>query len=801
MGAHGLWAKSQLRRGIVATVGLAVVVALAGGIVLAAVSGASRTRSALPTFVERFRAEDLLVFSMGSLADQTALNQSLDDVPDVAAASADSFCIFASTDDQGRPIPGTDGAVFGIVAVDDDLLHTIQARKVVEGRLADPDDPTEVVANEALARAHDLDAGDEITVVAYAPDQTESAANDPTTVAVGPTFTFEITGIVRGPEDVSIQSRSNNTEAALLVGPAFWAENQDDVASYGVEGLVRATPGADLSQVEDAITERHPDVIVERAPGSLEGYDATQRAIDLQANAVLATGLAFALVAALLVGQSLVRRRAAAADAEASAGALGWSRRDRTLSAMVVALPVAVGGAIGAMAVAVAISPVFPIGTARAAELEPGVHVDAIPLLVGAAIIAAFVLVVTAGAGIRRHPRSRRRRDPVTGWVAASGAPVEAVLATSLPMDRRQRATTLLALGAGVLAVLTVAAGLLVHANVDDLIDRPEAWGQEWDVTVGIYGDPESAEAGVAPLRENPAVADFTSSSSATYSGDTVVVDGRVVGAVGLDAIQGDLLPTVLDGALPVEDTEIALGRRSLDAIGASIGDEVEVTVPDGVPMTMRITGEVLLPAAIAPEARIGDGAVLTMPALTSLRPGNDFAALYLVRFADGVSQDEGVESLRPAFGDTIERSLRPSDIESIDRVRALPWILAALVTALAAATVLHALVTGLRRQRHDLAVVKALGVTRRQLRRVGGIQTAAFVGACLAVGLPAGILIGRQIWQRVVDALGIASSLVIPITGLVLLVPLTLLAGVLLLALPSRAAARTDPARALRAD
>ncbi len=275
----------------------------------------------------------------------------------------------------------------------------------------------------------------------------------------------------------------------------------------------------------------------------------------------------------------------------------------------------------------------------------------------------------------------------------------------------------------------------------------------------------------------------------------------RVIGAIGVDNLEGEpFVPAVLSGRLPSAVDEVALGRRTLAVAGAEVGEEVELTVPDGGSVRARVTGEVVVPALIAPDARLGDGAVMTMRGLDALRPGNDYAAVYLVRFADGVATQDGVASLRPAFGDTVAVSGRPADIASLAQVRSLPWIIGALLAGLAAVAVLNALLLAVRRQAHDLAVLKALGFGRREVRAVGLVQAVLFSTLAAAVGVPAGILLGRQIWLRVDEAIGLDLAPSVP--GLVLaVVALTLAGGVLLAVVPTERAARADAARALRAD
>ena len=99
-------------------------------------------------------------------------------------------------------------------------------------------------------------------------------------------------------------------------------------------------------------------------------------------------------------------------------------------------------------------------------------------------------------------------------------------------------------------------------------MDHPPLWGQTWDVIAGLYDDDaEGATAGAEALAANPWVEAFSATSSLAVSPDTLVVDGRVVGAVGIDPVEGDLVPTLLKGAQPDGPGEIALGRRTLAAI------------------------------------------------------------------------------------------------------------------------------------------------------------------------------------------------------------------------------------------
>ena len=111
-------------------------------------------------------------------------------------------------------------------------------------------------------------------------------------------------------------------------------------------------------------------------------------------------------------------------------------------------------------------------------------------------------------------------------------------------------------------------------------------------------------------------------------------------------------------------------------------------------------------------------------------------------------------------------------------------------------------LVTGVRRRRRDLAVLKALGCTRSQVRAVVAWQATALAAAALVIGVPAGIIAGRWTWAVFANAAGVSPQATIALPVVLLAVPLvTLLLANLIAAFPGRVAARLRPAAVLRTE
>jgi predicted lysophospholipase L1 biosynthesis ABC-type transport system permease subunit len=61
------------------------------------------------------------------------------------------------------------------------------------------------------------------------------------------------------------------------------------------------------------------------------------------------------------------------------------------------------------------------------------------------------------------------------------------------------------------------------------------------------------------------------------------------------------------------------------------------------------------------------------------------------------------------------------------------------------------------QRRRVELGVLRAIGFTRRQVAAAIGWQAAALALVGAAVGLPAGIAVGRWLWTVVAQGLGVA--------------------------------------------
>ena len=185
--------------------------------------------------------------------------------------------------------------------------------------------------------------------------------------------------------------------------------------------------------------------------------------------------------------------------------ALGFTRRQLFESAMLRAALVAVLGGLLAVVLAIALSPLTPIGAARTAEPDPGLRVDGFVLGVGVVAVVLAVLALAAIPAWRTRARVRcssgtpesTRPSRLARALGTAGAwlPVTAGVRMALEPGRGRTAvpvrTTIVS---ALLAIATVTGAVVFAASLDHLVSTPRLYGWNWDVQDRHVAD--SARAG-----------------------------------------------------------------------------------------------------------------------------------------------------------------------------------------------------------------------------------------------------------------------------------------------------------------
>jgi len=832
--------RAGTRRRWRALVSLALLLGLAGGVVLTAAAGARRTDTAYPRLLTWANASQVTVV-LGGL--DPAYFAGLHQLPQVAAVATGMQYNIALPVTGGLP----DNQVQVLASADGSLGTTVNRVKVLQGRMFGPGTVGEAVVDPQLAAAERLAPGGTLHLTATPYLDTNGDIN-PAKSQVPLTFRVAAVGVF---DDQVVPTTGNTGEPRILLSPGFTstalasrAYGSTGSIDYLAQADVRLRPGADPAAfiaAAQALADRYPGV---RANGGLVFTDnssqvtGTERAIRPLAVALGLFAALAGLIALAVIGQLLARQMALDAADYGVLSALGMTRGGLlALAAARLALVTVAGGVI-AVGIAIAASPLMPIGAARLAEPRPGLDLD--PLILGAGFAAVVLLplvVLTApairavrqargAAGTAGAPAAQPTARP--SWLAGAltrAGTVTGGIGTRMafePGHGRTAVPVRSALAGTAVAVAAVVAAAVFGTSLVGLVSSPAQYGQNWDqqLSLGFAAVPASNAARFAAA--TPDVTGYA-------LGDIGQLDigGTRVAAVGVSQMHSDGYLTMLAGRPPANAGEIALGAQTMRALGVRIGQTLRATVDWATghpgPATqrlLRVTGTVVLPdfgqSGLSSDTDLGNGAVVspsllstiqTFPGCTTVR--DTCYSLLLFRYRPGTNTAAAGTALLAAaakagcpYGScTVTADQRPGDIKNYAAIRDTPLTLAAVLGVLAVGTLAHVLLTGVRRRRRDLAVLKTLGFTRGEVLRTVSWEASALAAAALAAGIPLGVIAGRAAWALFADATGIASQATVNVPLVLLAIPVTLLLANVIAAWPGWTAARLRPAQVLRTE
>lgn len=787
MGAVALRTRAVLRSRLRSWLGLAGLVGLVAGLVIAAAAGARRTDSAYERFLDRQRAADVFVDNYPDPGVGTVDPEAVERLPQVASSARAAFFFVGET-----------GAV---APADSRLGRDINRLKLLEGRLPARDRVDEMAVGFERARLLGWRVGTTVPLIEpqYAADAKRAGVRN---------VRLRVVGIVAGPGDFPPLQTG---EPSIHLTAAFYRAYTgtplfDEGAGQAVIARLRRG-AADVPAFQagvDRLAGGKPSAVSDEA----QRNENTRRSLDLQAGALWLLAGLLALTGLVVLSQALARQAFLEAAERETLRAIGMTRRQLYAVGLLSAVAVGAVGVAIAVGLALALSPLAPLGDlARKAEPEPGLSIDVAVFAIGAAativltaLLAAPAAWMAARSGSERRAGAAAAGSRVAALVAhlGAGTPVVTGVRMALEPGRGRSAVPVRTAIAGVtIGVTAFAAALTFGASSTHLLDTPRLYGWNWDLALTNYNSgPDLGRLRTAFARE-PAIEGV----SVGDLGIPLDVNGRRVGGIALEPVRGRVLPPVIEGRAPDSPGEVMLGGRTMRALDVDIGDTVTVRRPGAGARRMRIVGRGVLASGFSGIARLGQGAVFHARDARRLAPDTPTSDAVL-RLAPGTDRHALRRRLSRRLGDLYERPLeKPSDIVDFGRVRGLPLLLAGLLAAIAAATLAHVLASAVRRRARDMAVLKTLGFERRQVRTVVVVQSFTYTAAALLIGLPLGAAIGRFAWNTYAERQGIDPEVVVPVAFLLLAIPAAaLIAGALAL-LPARRAAATRPAAVLRTE
>ncbi|WP_433350061.1 FtsX-like permease family protein [Microtetraspora malaysiensis] len=284
-----------------------------------------------------------------------------------------------------------------------------------------------------------------------------------------------------------------------------------------------------------------------------------------------------------------------------------------------------------------------------------------------------------------------------------------------------RRTPALLTVCGVAIPMMMIAIGLGCWATLDEFIRHPERVGQAAALTVRP-GDLAADEAQRRAAADPDVAAVYPGAEpDALVPWQTRTVRTRALGR------SADPYPfPVVEGRIYRDQGEAVAGQGLLDLLGVRIGDRVRMTI-GGTPLIVRIVGRV-----VEPEH---DGEVLSF-GLDSLAAKDAVPQFYSIVLHEGA---DAAEVRTRLLGMSLEVSPVVNPAERLAIIRLIIIALVVVLALIGLANLLTASALGLRDHAPDLAVLKAMGLTPRQVMATLVTGTGLLAVSGVVIGTAAG--------------------------------------------------------------
>ena len=706
-----------------------------------------------------------------------------------------------------------------IIGSTDGEFSKVDRVTLVRGHLANPDRRNQAVVNLVAAR----ELGVHIGSVVQLPFYTDAQAQ------VGTPFLIQnirIVGEIVLANNVVESDFDALGSPTMILSPALTRFLAPQCAT-GTELFLQLRGGdrsanrllTEVNRVDPNVTKFGGDQLTSSF------VSPAQQAIEPEAIALAVfggiAGLSVILIAGLMIGR-MTRAESEETSIVRAFGANRLTLISDQLFGVVAALFV---GSLAAVAVAYVLSPLAPLGPVRPVYPTAGLAFDwralgfgfLVLLFALSALATVFSLRAVQRISASRHSGPLLREGRIVRFSANSGLPISVVAGVRFALESgrgRTAAPVRSAILGTVLAITVLIATLTFGASLSGLVSHPSQYGWNWNYVVlsGFAGAEDlPAHQSAVFLNEDH---DIKSWSGVYVAGADL--DGQGV-AMLTENVDARVAPPILSGHGLQKANQIVLGSTTLTQLHKRVGDTVTFDNSSSKPVQLLIVGTATLPA-IEDGLGMGSGAIVSTsqfptsllnlqddsipgPNAILVRTRSDVTASAAYRSLEKVNNEINAIPKSDGTAGGVVSVLRPIEIVNFHSMGTTPTIFAGSLAVGAITALGITLGASVRRRRRELALLKALGFTQRQLRAAIAWQAtvAALIGT--VIGIPLGIAIGRELWTLFARSIDAVPSPTVPALWTVVVGIGALLFVNLVAALPGRSAARTSTALVLRAE
>ena len=795
-----------------------MLIALVGGVSLASVAGARATQSAFPAFLQSTNPSDINIDN--GPYDPSLLRRAAH-LPGVTSLQTYVALNIAPIHPNGTPNFETPIGNVEVVGTLHRLYIDQDKIAIVAGRMLNPKSPDEVVISKFAADVTGLHVGERIQEGIFSNSQLNGAGI--TTAAANERLNLDVVGI--GIFNDEVVQDDVDRIPRMVISPALSDRLTSCCVSYAWTGIKLSRGPAGVQSFLHAYSEHFP-------LSSLAYYHVTS-VIEEQAEQsvkpeALALGL-FGLIAGaavlLIAAQAIARLVNELSFDREVLRSLGADPVDTLLDGMVGLGGAVLFGSLGAAVVAVALSPIAPLGPVREVEAHHGVSFDWTVLGMGTAALFAILLALAFLLSYRhaphlvavRHRHNPQRGSALVSAAASAGLSVPATTGIRFALERgrgRSAVPVRSSILGTLLAVVVVVASLTFGNSLDTFISHPPLYGWNWNYILEA-----NSGYGAMPVKASDSLLahdhQVTAWTGGYYSYENI--DGMSVPVLGEES-NGAVQPSILKGHGFEADDQVVLGTETLQRLHKQIGDIV--TVDTGTrPARLTIVGTATMPTVGVGHGlhlSMGTGALLYQELIPLAdqdiqREGNG-PNVYFIRTRPGVSGTEATRSLNnvangisTAAGQpksvTLSAVQHPAQIVNYRSMGSTPAVLAGALALGAVFAFGLTLSASVRRRRRDLALLKTLGLTRRQLASAVAWQASISVGIGTVIGVPLGVALGRTLWTLFAEELYAVPQSTVSVPSIVIVIIAALALANAVAAIPAWRASRTPTALVLRAE